>query len=71
MSACGHWDPFAGALYAVLGERRLCAGCWKAAGRPFPGRASAIELDEARVRNQQAMLKHGGTSRHLVRKGIA
>lgn len=63
---CGSLD--ARRLYANVDGRRLCSGCWKKAGRPWPRRAA--DPNEAAATEQKVrerMLKRGGPDRHLAR----
>jgi uncharacterized Zn finger protein (UPF0148 family) len=51
--------------------RDYCARCWYALGEPSPAPAPPKEWYEQEQATRERMLAHGGTSRHLVRKGIS
>jgi hypothetical protein len=69
-SRCGSLDE--GKLYANVGKRgTFCVDCWEAIGRPFPqDHATPIDLEGQEIATRERMLKRGGTSAHLVRKGL-
>lgn len=60
-------------LVQVLGGRYLCGQCWRKAGQPSAVAPrlsdSALYLQEQETRRN--MVKHGGTAKHLVAKGIS
>lgn len=58
-------------LLAHVRRTVLCAACWHRLGEPFPWVSTVNETAQAEIETHERMLKRGGTSRHLVRKGIA
>lgn len=59
-------------LYVRLNaDTRLCAACWKRAGRPSPAPVSRVELEQVEVETRRRMVARGGTDKHLVFSGKA
>ena len=57
-------------LFANIGGKVMCCGCWTAAGCPFPRRiATPAEIHAAEIATRERMQKRGGADRHMVRNG--
>jgi hypothetical protein len=58
-------------LLVATTKGRLCAPCWKRAGRPGAPPATMQQEAAAVVETRDRMLARGGTDRHMVRSGKA
>lgn len=59
------------ALLVTTTKGRLCAPCWKRAGRSSAPPSTMPEEAAAVVEIRDRMLARGGTDRHMVRSGKA